>query len=146
MKLESEKYPAIENPSEEDISKSVALLGSRGNFYLILHSTKKGFISVEKSRTAWFVEYNTGSEDETFSCENKSITRDVILSMLNSYNRGSDEWLRNYNWKAQKIIKARELITKISKWCLALAIISGILFFIVIKVTHGPDNPINEKD
>ena len=138
MELKSEKYSKITNPNSTDIYKSVNLLNSGDNRFLILSSTKYNYIQVAKTNISLEIEYQLKSIHNHFICKNKLSEADV-LGILNSYNLKTEDWLNKYKWEKLEVTKSPKTIKKISSFSLYLSIILFALIIWNYKSHHGTD-------
>ncbi|MEZ4279995.1 MAG: hypothetical protein R3F21_10330 [Myxococcota bacterium] len=109
MNLELESGPKIDNPTPEQVSKSLQTLDGAGNSFVILAKDQMNYVQASGGPESGFsVEYQTGSIEEHFGTTRLDLPLATVDSIFRAYAANDPRWTEATTWAHQELKSASQ--------------------------------------
>lgn len=100
MRLVIDGDETVQDPNDQDIRKAVTLIEGKEYAFLILERSEEHCVQVLCDFGAFVLEYI--DHGYQYSCADRNLSSDTIISIFEKYLRNDSEWLRDVRWEEKK--------------------------------------------
>lgn len=100
MRLVINDEETVQDPNDQDIRKAITLIEGREYAFLILERSEEHCIQILRDSGAFLLEYI--DHEYQYSCADRNLSSDTIISIFEKYLRNDSEWLRDVRWEEKK--------------------------------------------